>query len=139
MSYLLDACVISEFVKPRPNEKVVEWMRQADPDGIHLSVITIGEIRKGIEKLPRSKRKEALQDWLDNQLLARFEGRILALDAPVMLTWGELVGRLEHQGRTISVLDSLIAAIALHHDLRLVTRNESDFAHAGVEIVNPWI
>jgi len=138
MSYLLDTNVISELISKRPNKRVVEWLDRLDPNTIYLSVITIGEIRKGIEKLPPSKRRERIKEWLESDLLLRFQGRILEITKEVMLIWGELTGRLEKEGRPITAIDSLIAAIALQGNYRLVTRNEHDFRYTGVTIINPW-
>jgi predicted nucleic acid-binding protein len=138
MKYLLDTCVISELVAKRLNQKVIDWIDQLDPDSVYLSVITIGEIRKGIEKLPDSPRKATLQAWLTDELLVRFNGRILPIDIAVILVWGQLIGRLELKGKKMAAIDSLIAASALHNKCELVTRNEDDFKHAGVKIVNPW-
>jgi len=138
MNYVLDTNVISELISKQPNKEVVEWLDHLDPNRIYLSVITIGEIRKGIEKLPPSKRREAVKEWLEADLLLRFQGRILEITTDVMLIWGELTGRLEKEGRPITAIDSLIAAIALQGDYCLVTRNERDFQHTGVRIINPW-
>ena len=138
MNYLLDTNVISELISKQPNKKVVEWIDRLDPNTIYLSVITIGELRKGIEKLPPSKRRDTVKEWLEGDLLLRFQGRILKITTEVMLIWGELTGRLENEGRRITAIDSLIAAIALQGNYRLVTRNEHDFQHTGVTIINPW-
>jgi toxin FitB len=138
MNYVLDTNVISELISKQPNKKVVEWLDRLDPNMIYLSVITIGEIRKGIEKLPPSKRRDAVKEWLEADLLLRFQGRILEITKEVMLIWGELTGRLEEEGRPITAIDSLIAAIALQGDYCLVTRNEHDFQHTGVTMINPW-
>ncbi|MBP1739125.1 MAG: putative nucleic acid-binding protein, contains domain [Deltaproteobacteria bacterium] len=138
MNYLLDTNVISELIAKQPNKKVVEWLDGLDPNTVYLSVITIGEIRKGIEKLAPSKRRDRVREWLDGDLLLRFQGRILEITTEVMLIWGELTGRLEKEGRQITAIDSLIAAIALQGNYRLVTRNESDFQHTGVAALNPW-
>jgi tRNA(fMet)-specific endonuclease VapC len=138
MRYLLDTCAISELVAKRPNQQVVDWIDGLDPEAVHLSVITIGEIRKGIEKLPDSKRKSVLQEWLVDELFVRFHDRILPIDLDVILVWGQMIGRLELIGKKMAAMDSLIAAIALSGNLRLVTRNEDDFKHAGIQIVNPW-
>ena len=138
MRYLLDTNVISELVAKHPTERVIRWLDELDPASIYLSVITIGELRKGIEKLPTSQRKEKLRNWLTDELLVRFRDRILVLDVDVMLAWGELVGRLERSGRQLSAIDSLIAALALTHSCSLVTRNEADFKDTGVKVINPW-
>jgi predicted nucleic acid-binding protein len=138
VKHLLDTNVISELVARQPNPQVVQWIDSLDPSSVYLSVITIGELRKGIEKLPDSNRKVTLRDWLNDDLLHRFSGRILVLDIEVMLTWGELVGRLESQGKPLAAMDSLIAALALHHHCSLVTRNEDHFKEAGIAVINPW-
>ena len=138
MRYLLDTCAISELVAKRPNPDVVQWIDSLDDGQVYLSVITLGEIKRGVEKLPDSARKDRLNDWLNDDLLIRFQGRILAIDAPVMLVWGALTARLERQRRTLPAMDSLIAAIALHGGYHLVTRNERDFAGTGIDLINPW-
>jgi predicted nucleic acid-binding protein len=138
MTYLLDTCLISELVAKQPNQKVLDWVDAQVPETLYLSVITIGEIAKGICKLTPSKRKESLTTWLNETLPNRFEHRILTLDVSTMVLWGNLVGQLEQNGRPLPAMDSLIAAIALQHSLSLVTRNEKDFAGTGVVIVNPW-
>jgi len=138
VSYLLDTCVISEFVAAQPTEKVVDWLAGLDPETVYLSAITLGEIQKGIEKLPASKRKEALRTWLKDDLLVRFHGRVLPLETGEMLTWGTLVGKLEAKGKPMPLIDSLIAATALHHDLVVVTRDQDDFAPSGARLFNPW-
>jgi predicted nucleic acid-binding protein len=138
VKYLLDTNVISELVARQPDPRVVQWLDSLDPNSIYLSVITIGELRKGIEKLPDSKRKETLRDWLNDDLLIRFSGRILVLDVEVMLTWGTLMGQLEREGKPLPAMDSLIAALAQHHHCCLVTRDEGGFKATGVTIVNPW-
>jgi predicted nucleic acid-binding protein len=138
MSYLLDTCVISELIAKQPNQQVIEWIDALNPDCVYLSVITIGEICKGIEKLSLSKRKVELHSWLNDELLIRFSNKILAIDINVMRTWGALNGRLELSGRRMAAIDSLIAALALHKNFTLVTRNEVDFQQAGVKLINPW-
>ena len=138
MTYLLDTCLISELVAKQPNQKVLDWVDAQVPETLYLSVITIGEIAKGICKLTPSKRKESLSTWLNETLPNRFENRILTLDVSTMVLWGNLIGQLEQNGRPLPAMDSLIAAIALQHSLSLVTRNEKDFAGTGVAIINPW-
>ncbi|NOH03731.1 MAG: type II toxin-antitoxin system VapC family toxin [Chloroflexi bacterium] len=138
MKYLLDTCVISELVSKQPNPKVIEFVDSLDQEDIYLSVITVGEIAKGIEKLPRSKRKEELLNWLGEDLLIRFEGNIISLDVRVLIRWGELSAKLEGIGITLPAMDALIAATALTYNMAVVTRNENDFENTGVEVVNPW-
>ena len=138
MNYVLDTNVISELVARTPNQQVINWIDSLDPDAVYLSVITIGELRKGIEKLPPSRRKDELTTWLDQDLLRRFAGHIVDITTDVMLVWGELTGRLERDGKPIAAIDSLIAASALEGTYTLVTRNEADFQHTGVVIINPW-
>lgn len=138
MTFLLDTCVISELAAKQPNHGVVEWVDSIAEERLYLSVITIGEIKKGIEKLPSSRRRSELAAWLEEDLLARFKDKILPIDSDVMLVWGELTADLEKQGRKMPAIDSLIAAIALYWQLDLVTRNVGDFAHSGVTVVNPW-
>src|SRR5262245_9769610 len=113
MSYLLDTCVVSELVRQTPNPRVIEWLGHANETELYLSVLTIGELHKGIEKLPAMRRKNQLVDWLHQDFLARFRQRLLALDLSVMFTWGALAARLEASGRKMPVVDALIAATAL--------------------------
>jgi tRNA(fMet)-specific endonuclease VapC len=138
MSFLLDTCVISELVARQPNPTVVQWVDGVDEEKLFLSVITIGEIKRGIQKLADSTRRSALSMWLEDDLLLRFRGRILPIDIAVMLVWGLLVADLEKRGRPLPAIDSLIAATCLQTKLDLVTRNESDFADSGVTVINPW-
>ncbi len=138
MNYLIDTNVISELIARQPNPRVVAWIDQLDPNTVYLSVLTVGEIRKGIEKLPGSKRKDAIKEWLQTDLLVRFEGRIVPISLEVMLAWGELIGRLEREGKPIGAIDSLIAATALQGPYVLATRNDQDFRNTGVTVVNPW-
>ncbi len=138
MSYLLDTCVISEFVATQPTERVVNWLAELDPETVYLSVVTLGEIQKGIERLSASKRKEALRTWLKDDLLVRFHDRVLPLETGEMLTWGILISKVEAKGQPMPLIDSLIAATALHHDLVVVTRDQDDFAPSGARLFNPW-
>ena len=138
MNYLLDTCVISELVAKRPSSQVIAWIDSIEERRLHLSVMTLGEIQKGIEKLSDSERKTRLVIWLNEELPRRFADRIVPIDAKVMLEWGRLTGSLEKKGKPMSVIDSLIATIALHNNFILVTRNEADFENADIEILNPW-
>jgi len=138
MKWLLDTCVISELVSKHPNRAVIDWIDSIEPENLYLSVITIGEIAKGVEKLPQSKRKGELHRWLAEDLLLRFDGRILLLDVDVLLVWGQLTGRLESKGKKMSAMDSLMAATAMHWNLTIVTRNVSDYSHSGIPVFNTW-
>jgi len=139
MSYLLDTCVISEYTRREPDLKVIHWIDELDESDLFLSTITVGEIKKGIERLlPESRRKQALTIWLENGLLKRFSGRIYPVTVEVMLRWGLMYARLEASGQTVSTMDSLIAATALSHGVVLITRGEDHFRPTGVEIINPW-
>ena len=139
MTYLMDTNILSEPIVPRPNSGVISWLKSITLAECFISALTIGEIKHGIEKLPdRHPRKAGLETWLQNDLLAQFLGRILVIDAAVMLEWGVLVGWAERQGRPIPLVDSLIAAQARYYQLTLVTRNDKDFRAAGCKTINPW-
>ena len=138
MRYLLDTCVISEMIKPQPEEKVIAWIRSCEEDKLMLSVITIGEIQKGISKLPGNKRKRKLQQWVDEKLKERFMGRIVAVDIEIAQKWGEILAYAEGQGKVIPAIDALIAATGIVHNLTVVTRNVSDMNMSGVLLFNPW-
>jgi toxin FitB len=135
VSYLLDTNVISELARSTPDARVVAWFRAIPDEALHLSVLTLGEARKGVDLLPAGSRREKLRVWLETELPAWFGTRLLAVDAQVADRWGRL---LAEAGRPVAAIDSLIAATALHHDLRLVTRNISDFSFPGLEVVDPW-
>jgi len=139
VSYILDTNVISELVRQKPNQKVVQWVEELDERQAYLSVITIGEISKGIERLTASQRRAALMDWLQAYLLPRFRDRILNIDIEVMFAWGRMNADLERKGKTMSAIDLMIAATALQTGFTIVTRNEKDFENAGVYTFNPWI
>lgn len=139
MTYLLDTNVISESVSAQPNDGVMGWLQSITVTESRISAITVGEIKRGIEKLEETHpRKRRLNQWLENEILNRFLGRILVIDSPVMLAWGMLVGKLDRQGRTQPLMDALMAAQALSHQLILVTRNDKDFQGTGVKLLNPW-
>lgn len=135
MSYLIDTNVISELVRPKPNINVLSWFSSIPEQALYLSVLTIGEIRKGIEKLTDTKRREKLRVWLENDLAERFDSRILDINQSVAERWGRLQNEMK---RPIPAIDSLIAATALHYDLRLVTRNIEDFKYPPLEVICPW-
>ena len=138
MRYLLDTCVISELIKPGENNKIVEWIQSKDEDSLFISVLTIGEIQKGISKLPDSRRKESLRTWVDNDLKKRFSGRILEISEKIATTWGEIQANSEKDGKKMPVIDSLIAATAIKNNLTVVTRNVKDIENSGCRSINPW-
>jgi tRNA(fMet)-specific endonuclease VapC len=138
MTFLLDTCVISDLVARRPDPGVVQWIDGIDEGKLFLSAITIGEIKKGIEKLIDPDRRKVLSEWLEDELLVRFRDKVLPIDTSVMLVWGALIADLEKQGKPMPAIDSLLAATALQSGLALVTRNEEDFAYCGVTVINPW-
>lgn len=137
MNYLLDTCVLSEYKKLKPESKVIEWLDNQANDSLFLSVLTIGELEKGVFRMPASKRKTDLADFLET-LIVQFEHRLLSVDAAIMRRWGKIMGDLESKGRIPPVIDSLMAATALEHGLTIVTRNEDDFAATGVNVLNLW-
>jgi len=136
--YLLDTNVISELVKPLPHENVWEWVNALPDEQLFISSITIGELQRGIELLPPSKRRSDYEHWLQEQILTQYADRIIAVDTMVMLQWGTLMAQTAAIGRSLPVFDSLLAATALTHNMHLVTRNAQDFADTGVQVVNPW-
>jgi len=137
MKYLLDTCVISELTKPQPNLYVLVWLQAIQSEDLFLSVINIGEIKKGIYKLPASSKKQALLLWLSS-LLSDYQNRILPVDLAVMESWSAIVASAEKIGQPVASMDGLIAATAYTHHLTLVTRNERDFSACNVTIINPW-
>ncbi len=137
MSILLDTCVISELIKPAPDPVVLAWTGDTPEDTCFLSTIALGEVMNGIWRLPAGKRRVRLEAWFEG-LLARYEARILPVDAAVARKWGRLSGELARRGAPTSMADGLIAATALVHGLKLATRNVADFRLFEVEIVNPW-
>lgn len=138
MSFLLDTCVISEFVRRKPAESVIRWLDGQDEERLFISAITIGEIRRGIERLPESGRRAELVNWFEGKFMHRFDQRILTITADIMQIWGCHCAKMERSGRPLPVMDSLIIATALHHRLIVVTRNIADFIPSGMEVVNPW-
>jgi toxin FitB len=136
--FLLDTNCISELVRNKPEPRVLEWMEAADESLLYLSVLTLGEIRKGVAGLPRGKRQTQLEMWLELDLQARFSGRILSIDAPIADRWGLMAAEAKGKGRALSAIDGLLAATALQHSLTIVSRNISDFANTQVSTLNPW-
>ena len=138
MKYLLDTCVISELTKKKPEKNIITWIKTKDETDFYLSVLTLGELQKGIIKLNDSKKKQSLIDWLESDLSKRFEKRILFITDSVARKWGEIQGIAERQGNKMPVVDSLIAATGITYNLQVVTRNTDDMEASGVKLFNPW-
>ena len=136
--FLLDTNVISELVKPRPEANVTTWIEATDESLLYLSVLTLGEIQRGIASLPQSRRRANLEAWLNKELRARFEGRILIVDQEVADRWGLLTATARNNGIVLPVIDGLLAATALEHNLTLVTRDTGHIPSMGVAVFNPW-
>jgi predicted nucleic acid-binding protein len=136
--FLLDTNCISELVRKSPDPQVLEWMEAADESLLFLSVLTLGEIRKGLASLPQSKRRTLLENWLEVELQTRFSGRVLPIGPQVADRWGLLAAQANKRGTPLPIVDGLLAATALHHNLTVVSRNTADFANAHVSYLNPW-
>jgi predicted nucleic acid-binding protein len=136
--FLLDTNCISELVRPKPEPRVLDWMEAADEATLYLSVLTVGEIRKGVAGLAQGKRRTQLETWLEVDLRTRFSGRIMPVDGAIADRWGLLTAEAKRKGNPLSVIDGLLAATALHHNLTVVSRNASDFSNTHVPVLNPW-
>lgn len=139
MKFLIDTCVISELVKKAPASGVTRWLEQQDELSLYLSVITFGELHKGIGQLHAGRKKRELYEWVEGQLSRRFTGRILDVDKDVAVRWGEISAAAGKFGRTVPVLDGLLAATALTFGLTFVTRNTDHFQETGVRLLDPWV
>jgi predicted nucleic acid-binding protein len=137
-AFLLHTNVVSELVRARLEQRVLDWVAAHLPADLCLSAITLGELIRGIAKLPTGRRRSTLRRWLDADLRREFEGRILAFDQSTATTWGDLKGEADRRGRPRAAIDAQIAATALQHDLTLATRNSADVAGLGVRLFNPW-
>lgn len=138
MSFLLDTNILSEGGKPRPEPRVMDWLASMDEEQLFLSVVSLAELRHGIERLDAGRRKAALDIWLTDQLPARFGVRLLPVDEGTADQWGRIVASTQAQGRPIGAMDAFLAATAAQHQLTLVTRNVADFEATGVRLFNPW-
>nr|WP_282449599.1 type II toxin-antitoxin system VapC family toxin [Roseibium sp. CAU 1639] len=135
---MLDTNVLSEVTRPQPELRVLEWLDGLDEDHSYISVITIAEIRRGVALMDTGRKREALEEWLAQDLPSRFVNRVLPVDERVALAWGDLMGNAKRSGRGMSSMDGLIAATAEAYDLTLATRNIKDFEGLGVKLFNPW-
>lgn len=138
MKYLLDTCVISEVIKREPNKNVISWLQAQNEDDLFLSILTFGEIQKGIQKDPDQSRKKKLKIWVEEDLKKRFENRIIPIDLKVVTNWGSIQGLAELAGRTMPTLDGLIAVSGLTYNCVIATRNTSDMEQSTAELFNPW-
>jgi predicted nucleic acid-binding protein len=136
--FLLDTNVISELVKPRPDAGVTGWIESVEETLLYLSVLTLGEMRKGIAGLRSGRRRADLEAWLEGSLRARFSGRTLPVNDAVADRWGQIMAVADARGARMPVIDGLFAATALHHNLTLVTRNVADVEASGASVFNPW-
>ena len=138
MNFLLDTCVVSELVRPAPSAAVTAWIDRCDESTLYLSVLTLGELHKGIARLPAGNRRNQLTQWVEHDLAERFGGRILPVDATVASVWGELCGLAAVAGKPLPVIDSLLAATSQTHRMTIATRNVADFARCAIDCFNPW-
>lgn len=136
--YLLDTNVLSELVKPHPDQTVVAWVDAQPSLDLSISVLTLGEVHKGIGRIAHGRRRAALTRWAQTDLPAQFVGRLLVIDQAVAAAWGRLSGRAAREGRPLPVVDGLLLATAQVHQLTLVTRNVADCAARGVPVFDPW-
>ena len=136
--YLVDTNIPSEFTRQQPDARVADFIRRAGKENLFLSVMTVGEICKGIDLLPVSQKRSTLQDWLDIDVRSWFAGRILPVTETIAERWGHLAAAARKQGVTLAVVDGVIAATAIEHNLTLVTRNTKDYVGLGVDLLNPW-
>jgi len=139
MRYLLDTCVVSELVRPAPIQNLVDWVNRQQEERLFMSVLTLGELRKGINRLTGGARRVRLEEWLDSDLRLRFAGRWLPVDEEIAECWGLITANVASQGLALPVIDGLIAATALIHGMTVVTRNASDMQGTGVSVMNPWV
>ncbi|MFZ4396379.1 MAG: type II toxin-antitoxin system VapC family toxin [Kiritimatiellia bacterium] len=138
MNYLLDTCVISELIKHKAEHRVLAWIDSVPEDRLYLSVLTLGELHKGIARLDAGDRRHRLEKWLSDDVRARFEDRIVTLDEDALVLWGRIMGEGTCHGRTWPVMDSLMAASAIAWHMTLVTRNLADVQAMGVTLFDPW-
>lgn len=136
--FLLDTNCISELARQKPDPRVVDWIEAAEESMLYLSVLTLGEIRRGIAGLAPTKKRTQLEAWFDVDLQRRFEGRIVPIDKAIADRWGVIAAEAKGKGKALAVIDGLLAATALHYDLTVVSRNADDFTLAHVPVLNPW-
>lgn len=138
MKHPLDTCAVSELIRSRPDRAFTEWFNRQDESDVYMSVFTVGELEKGVVKLPASRKKERLMRWLQEDVKERFADRLFEVDLEIATTWGRIRGEAERRGGPLPAIDGLIAATAIANDCVVVTRNVADFERAGARTVNPW-
>jgi predicted nucleic acid-binding protein len=138
VNVLLDTCVLSEVWKREPDPGVLEWFELQAEQSLFLSSLTIGELTRGVMRMPAGSRRDRLRAWVREALPARFAGRILSIDGDIAARWGVMLAEAERRGEVLPVIDSLIAATAAFHDFTVATRNEHDFRRCSVPVINPW-
>ena len=138
MAFLLDTNVVSETIKPKPQKTVLDWLEAQTPTDLFLAAQTMGELVRGARKVKEKARRERFERWIEQDLAQQFDGRVLPFDGAAAALWGRLMGDGERMGRTPTAADAQIAAVAIQHELILVTRNEKDFRYFDIQLVNPW-
>lgn len=136
--FLLDTCVISESTRPRPSAKVIRWLAARAPESLYLSVVSVAELEQGIARVDGAAHARKLDTWLSESVLPQFESRVLDVDLPVARRWGRLLGGGKRRGKPAPLVDALLAATALEHELTFVTRNVADFDPFDLHLINPW-
>lgn len=136
--YLIDTCIFSELIKKKPDPSVIRWVSERDESLFSVSVLTLGEIKKGIEKLPDIQRQKKLNAWFYDFMIPRYRNRLISIDESVAIAWGDIVAKTSKTGRVLPTIDSLIAASAIVHQLTIVTRNIKDFEGLNIPLINPW-
>lgn len=136
MRYLLDTCFVSELIRPRRDEGVIRWLQERSEESLFLSVVTLGELLKGLHKVADADRQRRIRDWLDEELRPRFRERLIPIDAEISETWGEICGKAAKIGQPLPVMDAWIAATAIARNMIVVTRNVSDLERC--QTFNPW-
>ena len=136
--YLLDTNVLSEPTRKAPEPRVIKWLGSVTPEALCVSVLSVGELQKGISLQPGNRKRATHETWLENILMNTADGNLLPVDSAVARKWGELTAAARLEGRTLAIVDALLAATALVHGLTVVTRNSRDFAGTGVRVFNPW-
>ena len=138
IGFLLDTNVLSDLARAGADESVARWADRQPAASLFISEVSVGEIEKGINKLPRSRCRQQIEGWLQQLLAVDFAGRVIAVDRAIWVTWGRLSGEALRRGRSLPALDALVAATAIEHDLVLATRDTSVLRTTGVRLIDPW-